>query len=195
PATSTSDGLGALRVNYLRGVRTQEGAATNRMRTRGSVLGDIINSGPVYKKEADTDIAADSAYASFANTMTGRTATVYVGANDGMLHAFRASDGKELFAYVPLAVAANLNKLTNPNYQHTVYVDGVPQVGEAKLGSSWRTVLVSGMGDLHLAIMAAHKVCLRWMSPTRKTLKAAKPVPAKCFLNLPTRTTPPWATS
>jgi type IV pilus assembly protein PilY1 len=63
-----------------------------------------------------------------------------------MLHAFRASDGKELFAYVPLAVAANLNKLTNPNYQHTVYVDGVPQVGEAKLGSSWRTVLVSGMG-------------------------------------------------
>jgi type IV pilus assembly protein PilY1 len=146
PATSASDGLGALRVDYLRGVRTQEGAATNRMRTRGSIQGDIINSGPVYKKEADTDIAADSAYASFANTMTGRTATVYVGANDGMLHAFRASDGKELFAYVPLAVAANLNKLTNPNYQHTVYVDGVPQVGEAKLGSSWRTVLVSGMG-------------------------------------------------
>ena len=78
--------------------------------------------------------------------MTSRTATVYVGANDGMLHAFRASDGKELFAYVPLAVAKNLNQLTNPSYQHKAFVDGVPQVGEAKLGSSWRTVLVSGMG-------------------------------------------------
>lgn len=146
PKTSTSDGLGALRVNYLRGVRSQEGASSNPMRVRSNIMGDIINSGPVYKKEADPDIVGDSAYASFANSALGRTATVYVGANDGMLHAFRASDGKELFAYVPLAVAANLHKLTNTTYQHTVFVDGVPQVGEAKLGSSWRTVLASGMG-------------------------------------------------
>lgn len=146
PKTSTSDGLGALRVNYLRGVRSQEGASSSPMRVRSNIMGDIINSGPVYKKEADPDIVGDSAYASFANSALGRTATVYVGANDGMLHAFRASDGKELFAYVPLAVAANLHKLTNTTYQHTVFVDGVPQVGEAKLGSSWRTVLASGMG-------------------------------------------------
>jgi type IV pilus assembly protein PilY1 len=146
PVTGVDDGLGSMRVNYLRGSRTQESAASNRMRSRSGVMGDVINSGPLYKKEADPGLVDDGGYATFSRSMASRTATVYVGANDGMLHAFRASDGKELFAYVPLAVAKNLNQLTSPSYQHKAFVDGVPQVGEARLGSSWRTVLVSGMG-------------------------------------------------
>jgi type IV pilus assembly protein PilY1 len=71
---------------------------------------------------------------------------VYVGANDGMMHAFRATDGKELFAYIPRAVSQNLNKLTNPAYVHQPYVDGVPAVGEAQIGTTWKTVLAAGMG-------------------------------------------------
>lgn len=146
PVSNTTDNLGALRINYLRGDRSQEGAATNPFRNRISIMGDIINSGPVYKKDADTNIVDDGGYASFLTSIASRTAAIYVGANDGMLHAFRASDGKELFAYIPLAVAGKLNKLTNPSYYHTSFVDGVPQVGEAKIGTAWRTVLVSGMG-------------------------------------------------
>ena len=146
PVDASTDNLGAQRVDYLRGVRTQENATTNAFRRRASVMGDIINSGPVFKKEVDENLAGDSDYPAFVQSVASRTAAVYVGANDGMLHALRASDGKELFAYVPLAVAANLNKLTNPSYQHTPYVDGVPSVGEAKIGTKWRTVLASGMG-------------------------------------------------
>ena len=146
PVDNSTDNLGSERVDYLRGVRIQENATTNAFRRRASVMGDIINSGPVFKKEADANLAGDSDYPAFAKTTASRTAAVYFGANDGMLHAMRASDGKELFAYVPLAVAANLNRLTSKSYQHTPYVDGVPRVGEAKIGTKWRTVLASGMG-------------------------------------------------
>ena len=146
PVDNSTDDLGSERVDYLRGVRTQENATTNAFRRRASVMGDIINSGPVFKKEADANLAGDSDYPAFAKTTASRTAAVYFGANDGMLHAMRASDGKELFAYVPLAVATNLNRLTNKSYQHTPYVDGVPRVGEVKIGTKWRTVLASGMG-------------------------------------------------
>lgn len=146
PVDNSTDNLGSERIDYLRGVRTQENATTNPLRRRASVMGDIINSGPVFKKEADANLAGDSDYPAFSQSTTSRTAVVYFGANDGMLHAMRASDGKELFAYVPLAVAANLNRLTHKSYQHTPYADGVPRVGEAKIGTKWRTVLASGMG-------------------------------------------------
>lgn len=146
PTSNTTDGLGAQRVDYLRGVRSQEGSSTAPFRRRASVMGDIINSGPVFKQEADPNLSGDADYPTFAHTAASRTAAVYFGANDGMLHALRASDGKELFAYVPLAVAANLNRLTDSGYQHTPYVDGVPRVGEAKIGTKWRTILASGMG-------------------------------------------------
>lgn len=146
PVDNSTDSLGEQRVDYLRGVRTQENATTNTFRRRASVMGDVINSGPVFKKEVDENIKGDSDYPAFVESVASRTAAVYVGANDGMLHALRASDGKELFAYVPLAVATTLNRLTNPSYQHTPYVDGVPAVGEAKIGTKWRTVLASGMG-------------------------------------------------
>ena len=146
PATGTADSLGALRVSYLRGERSQEGAASNPFRRRTSLMGDIINSGPVYKKDVDPSLVGDDDYLAFSKAAATRTAALYVGANDGMLHALRASDGKELFAYIPLAVAKDLNQLTSVAYQHRPFVDGVPQVGEAKLGTAWRTVLASGMG-------------------------------------------------
>lgn len=143
---SSIDNLASQRIDYLRGVRSQENATTNTFRRRASVMGDVINSGPVFKQEADQDIKGDGDYPAFVQSVASRTAVVYVGANDGMLHALRASDGKELFAYVPLAVAKSLNQLTNPSYQHTPFVDGVPVVGEAKIGTKWRTILASGMG-------------------------------------------------
>jgi type IV pilus assembly protein PilY1 len=75
------------------------------------------------------------------------------------LHAFRAAasktdpdNGKEIFAYIPRAVATKLNKLTNPAYTKEAFVDATPVVAEAQLyrpstGSvTWGTVLASGMG-------------------------------------------------
>lgn len=90
-------------VDYLRGVRTKELQNGGTLRNRSSILGDIIDSSPVYVVDSDS---------------------IYVGANDGMLHGFNATNGVELFAYVPSAVIPQLSNLAQPTYTHTYYVDG-----------------------------------------------------------------------
>jgi type IV pilus assembly protein PilY1 len=142
--------LGEDRLNFLRGDRTKEaGNAGGTFRKRSSKLGDIINSGIAYVA-APTQRISDASYASFRTANLNRTKTLYVGANDGMLHAFNAETGAELFAYIPSFVVPNLKALTSTTYTHQSYVDGTPVAAEANLGSTssadWRTVLVSGAG-------------------------------------------------
>jgi len=72
-------------VNYVRGERSNEYPIGN-LRLRFSVLGDIIHSNPEYVGAPKADIT-DSSYITFANANINRAARVYVGANDGMLHA------------------------------------------------------------------------------------------------------------
>ncbi|HEY8708750.1 MAG TPA: PilC/PilY family type IV pilus protein, partial [Burkholderiaceae bacterium] len=173
--TNAVDTLGPDRVNWLRGDRSKEinadisdaaNAAAGRIwRARASLLGDIVNSNPVFVG-APSDVAGSRA---FALQNANRTPAVYVGANDGMLHAFNAAStldaagqlqatqdsGKELFAYVPAAVIPRLNRLMNPTYTHKYYVDGTPVVADACLGNvagvpcsdtaSLKTVLVGGL--------------------------------------------------
>jgi len=76
---------------------------------------------------------------------------IYVGANDGMLHAIRAdsgdtASGKEIFAYIPAGVYDKLSRLTATAYDHTYYVDGPPNSGDAYWDGSWKSVLVGGLG-------------------------------------------------
>ena len=119
------DHAGEQRVAYLRGDRTLEGMPFRR---RSSLLGDAVHSTPVYVDKP------------------GRRAAVYLGANDGMLHAFDASTGIELFAYVPDALIAQLHHLTGPAYSHRAYVDGPASAGEASIAGSQKTILLSAMG-------------------------------------------------
>src|SRR5690606_38911593 len=74
-----------------------------------------------------------------------RPAMIYVGANDGMLHAFRETDGVEVFTYVPNEILHKLPKLTSRYYGHDFYVDGSPSYGDVQIGSDWEAVLVSGL--------------------------------------------------
>ena len=147
----TADVHGQNRLNYLRGDRSLEagGTAGGTFRKRSSKLGDIVNSGITYVG-APTKAISGSSYASFYSANLGRVPTLYVGANDGMLHAFNANTGAELFAYIPSWVVPNLKELTSPTYTHRSYVDATPVVNEANLGSTssadWRTVLVGGTG-------------------------------------------------
>lgn len=130
------------RLSFLRGDRSQEGST---MRQRDSLLGDIVGSGPVYVA-APSAALAEPGYSTFYNDNKNRTRAVYIGANDGMLHAFDAGSGAELFGYVPNALYARLAQLSSTTYTHRPYVDATPTVAEAKVGSNWATVLVSGMG-------------------------------------------------
>lgn len=112
--SNVADTKGQDRLDFLRGKRDLEGTT---FRKRGvSTLGPIVSSNPVF--------------------VPGSAPTVYVGANDGMLHAFDASisatggatgtSGSERFAYVPSAVIGKLNRLTAKSYNHEYYVDGSP---------------------------------------------------------------------
>ena len=159
--SATADGLGEARLNYLRGKRAMEGGT---FRLRNKLLGDIVNSAVVYsgKPTITSNTAGSASYTSFRATVNalnsgaGRTPAVFVGANDGMLHAFEAtvglgSSGQELFGYIPSWMGPKLSALTRPDYvnTHQAYVDGPPAVADALVGTSpdvWKTVLVSGTG-------------------------------------------------
>lgn len=134
---------GENRLQYLRGDRSLETGGS--FRRRSSRLGDIVNSGVAYAGTPAV-ISPDSAFTTFYNTYKTRVKALYVGANDGMLHAFNAATGSELFAYIPSWLVPRLTNLTSPNYVHAAYVDGSPEVAEAKVGSVWKTVLVGGTG-------------------------------------------------
>ena len=158
---TTNDGVtvGQNRLNYLRGDATNEGiAATDFRRRTVSKLGDTVASNPNYVAAPSAGYP-DSTYSLFRNTNINRKPVVYAGASDGMLHAFDASatstGGTELFAYVPNMVYRNLSQLTSKTYVHRYYVDGSPEVQDAKftLGTAtapdsgnWSTVLVAGLG-------------------------------------------------
>ncbi len=146
PVDNAIDHLGEKRLHYLRGKRhLEQGNADGIFRARHSVLGDIINSSPVHAG-APAAAVQDQAYRKFFDEHQSRPGVVYVGANDGMLHAFDAADGEELFAYVPNGLIHKLNQLTAPGYVHRPYVDGAISVSDALAGGEWKTVLASGMG-------------------------------------------------
>ena len=72
---------------------------------------------------------------------------LYVGGNDGMLHAFNATTGREIFSFIPNAVFNNLINLTSTvyNQSHLFFVNGSPQTKDVQFSdSSWHTILVSG---------------------------------------------------
>lgn len=150
----TTDTFGSTRLDYLRGSRANEDAAASPlMRLRTNVLGDMINSDPFFVG-APSFAYSFSGYSSFRNTWRNRTGIVYVGANDGMLHGFRVSDGKELLAYVPSKMYGTtskptLSRLTKVDYIHQHGVDGSVTVGDAQVTSggttAWKSVLVGGL--------------------------------------------------
>ena len=143
-----TDTLGINRLGYLRGSRVDEikpATPSALFRPRDSILGDIVNSGLVYMGRPSTSVIG-SGYNTFFDTNKTRRPVVFVNANDGMLHAFYDSDGKEAFAYIPGFVASGLNKIPDQDYAHFSINDATPAVAEAYVGSQWRSVLVSGVG-------------------------------------------------
>lgn len=151
---SDSSTVGQNRVNYLRGDRSQESQNGGTLRRRDSRLGDIVNSNIWLLGRPSRMAFEHPGHSTFRTAQAGRTPTLFVGANDGMLHGFDAATGKERMAYVPLGVYNKLRDYTQTTYAHQYYVDGHPFSGDADLsyvsGTSttpdWRTVLVSGLG-------------------------------------------------
>ena len=170
-------------LNYLRGDQTQEAGSTTSgssqaYRARSVLLGDIVGSKvtPVAAPSLTYSDSINPGYAAFKSTWASRPTVVYVGANDGMLHAFNGTlsgtdAGTEIFAYVPSALfqgpsgtpntsaSDGLTALGNPSYSHRYFVDATPLSFDVDLNyaggslttssavtSDWRTVLIGGLG-------------------------------------------------
>ncbi len=72
---------------------------------------------------------------------------LYVGANDGMFHAFNANTGAEVFSFIPNAVYNNLAGFTSTvyNQSHQFFVNGSPQSKDVQFADgTWHTIVASG---------------------------------------------------
>lgn len=114
-------------ANYIKGDQSLEGATPGKLRTRATVLGDIVNSSPAFVTD---------------------TNTVYIGGNDGMLHAFNSANGEELFAYVPGIINfGKLADLSRRDYDHSWFVDGPITVSSRPLSPDGaKNILVGALG-------------------------------------------------
>ncbi|HKI62565.1 MAG TPA: PilC/PilY family type IV pilus protein [Mariprofundaceae bacterium] len=149
------------RLNWLRGspvagMRSRNNLVTGQL----ELLGDIVTSSPVYVGAPNTVYPAywgatgpenSVPYAGFQAAKANRAERVYVGANDGMLHAFNgaiAGGGNEVFAYVPNAVMKKLTRLTSTTYTaaHQYFVNESPVARDVFYAGAWHTVLVGGLG-------------------------------------------------
>ncbi len=133
-------------------------------------LGDIVNSTPTAISLPPNNIHiiyGDRSFQTYYENNLDRETVVYVGANDGMLHAFTSgiskggefdppSDstltiGDELWAYIPGALLPHLKFLANPEYGHSYYVDLKPKIFDARIGDTsdanqgWRTLMLVGL--------------------------------------------------
>lgn len=167
-------------LDYLRGdqkheVNSNASGSRREYRARTALVGDIVGSkavpiGPPAFAYAE---ALNPGYAAFKTTWAARPLVVYVGANDGMMHAVdghltSASGGSEMFAYVPAALYGGpgstpgvdgLASIGNPDFTHHYFVNVSPNVYDLDMARTpdatgapqsgtpdWRSVLIGGLG-------------------------------------------------
>ena len=135
-------------------IRWTRGEPIADYRSRGGwILGDIIHSTPVVVGPP-MDFNMDPDYQIFMDAHANRARQIYVGANDGMLHAFSADNGYENWAFVPQIALPELPAIADTNYCHEYTVDLTPSVQDLKVNGTWRTILVCGGREGNAAYFA-----------------------------------------
>ena len=150
--------LGATEAEGTDVINWVRGQDVTGLRDRGSLLGDIVNSSPVFagRKKFNFHMLSEELggldYEAYYNSRKAtRDEVLYVGANDGMLHAFDAASGEEKFAYIPSGVYEQLKNLSATNYgstanPHAYSMDGKLFVGDAYVNGVWKNILVGSLG-------------------------------------------------
>jgi type IV pilus assembly protein PilY1 len=177
---------GSALVNFLRGQTGNEVNATTgvgvfrdrtevntaNQQTLQTILGDIVDATPAYIRVPEFSYT-DTGYSAFKLANTNRPGTLYVAANDGLLHAFdNATDangntlgagqtcpqslpvvapavpvaGCENWAYMPKFVMPNIWQIADTHYTHRYQLDGSPEIGDVfDVGAGvWKTIIVGG---------------------------------------------------
>ncbi|HZO43535.1 MAG TPA: PilC/PilY family type IV pilus protein [Methylomirabilota bacterium] len=132
-------------IDFLRGVDVlDEDKDGNTTEDRSWKLGDIFHATPVLITPPVLALN-DSSYQAFKTAQASRTKILLAGANDGMIHAFRESDGTELWAFIPPDLLDNLKNLESTSGDHLFYVDASPIAADIKIGGVWKTIVVFGL--------------------------------------------------
>ncbi len=145
-------------VDYIRGKEI------SGFRSRQKNLGDIVHSAPYLVVgdgiDNDSDGEIDESgygYDEIDNDSDGEIdeldeidldehrGIVFAGGNDGMLHAFDAKTGDEIFAYIPHIVFNHLTDLTLIDYDHKFYVDATPSARTITINSNKKVLLTGGL--------------------------------------------------
>lgn len=168
--TAQKDNLGANDTDRMDVIAFLRGVDNAKFRTRNNgLLGDIIDSQPLVVT-APIGVTSDSDYTAFKTTNKDRN-IVFIGANDGMMHAFGSVDMTEIMGYVPAAVYPHLDDLTKTDYgvsggtDHVYGVNGEVRQADVKIGSTaaWKTIVVGGLaqgGQGFYALDATNKATL-----------------------------------
>ena len=137
----------ALLQPYLRAADITE-ATTIVDFIRSQPLGAIVGSTPAIMDAPSLDPPPDADYPGFADANKNRRSIVWVGANDGMLHAIDARLGKEVWAFIPFNLLPKLRALRSgqPVGDFRYFVDSSPKVADVKVNGQWRSYLIIGQG-------------------------------------------------
>ena len=131
-------------INFIHGFDSYDEYVDS---VRPWVMGDILHSKPnvVNYSQYDFNVATNEANCSINKN------TIYVGANDGMLHAFRDCDGQERWAFIPPEILPQIKNVRDD--QHHPFVDGSPvsytydadRDGNIETGDGDKVILLFGM--------------------------------------------------
>lgn len=140
------DGQGEARLAYLLGQRTHEaGQPGGFLRRRFGSLGAAPYGNLLYVGAPGLGMPG-AGYGLHRQALLQRRKMLYLGANDGLLHAFDARTGSELFAYLPQALLHASAADASTHYSPGPLLDGAAATAEVLASGHWKTVLVSGMG-------------------------------------------------
>jgi type IV pilus assembly protein PilY1 len=139
-------GQGEARLAYLLGKRTHEvGQPGGFLRRRSGSLGAAPHGNLLYVGAPGLGMPGAD-YGLHRKVLLQRRKMLYLGANDGLLHAFDARTGSELFAYLPQALLHATAAAASTHYSPGPLLDGAAAAAEVLASGHWKTVLVSGMG-------------------------------------------------
>lgn len=146
PTLQTMTGLTAAnKVTVLDFLRNGMNHAT------GNKFYDPGHSTPIFVGVPSADNTyMGTGYDTFKTAQSGREPVVYIGANDGFLHAFNPITRAEKWAFSPYNLLLKLKNqyaldaAGNAHYAHDFYVDGDIVAQDIKIGANWKTVLVAG---------------------------------------------------
>ena len=158
--TTATDSEATKLINFIRGLDSYDEDGDGNTNESRHKLGDIYHSNinivgkpsatVQYTNEFQTGFyRSQNGYSNFMAKHLGRRETIYVGANDGMLHAFDAITGNELWAFIPPSLHTKLSTMisSKANSTNSIYgVDGSSSVKDIYINGEWKTVLISGLG-------------------------------------------------